>query len=101
MPLLSITIFSAGRMQNEVISKPVFSLVQKHSLEHSMPTMSSNIDRLLEVLLILRGQLADVGRLLCLYTPMPLRKAAPALLRWQDVVSAAMRVCWSRRGWSC
>jgi hypothetical protein len=53
-----------------------------------MPAMSSSIDRLFEVLLILRGQLADVGWLLCLYAPgMPFRKTVPALLRWQDVVS--------------
>jgi hypothetical protein len=74
---------------------------KKHFLEHSKHAMS-NIDRLFEVLLILRGQLVDVGRLLCLYAPgMPFRKAVPGLLRWQDVVSAAVRVCWSRRGWGC
>ena len=67
-------------MQNEFVSKPAFSLVQKHSLNDSMPAMSSNIDRLFEVLLILRGQLVDVGRLLCLYTPgMPFRRGRLSL----------------------
>jgi hypothetical protein len=62
-----------------------------------MPAMSSSIDRLFEVLLILRGQLAHEGQRLCLYAPgMPFRKAVPALLRWQDVVSAVVRVYSSR-----
>lgn len=55
---------SLGQVQNEVISKSVLSLVRKHSLEHPIPAISSNIERLFEVLLILRGQLAVVGRLL-------------------------------------
>jgi hypothetical protein len=42
-------------------------MTPKHSLEHSMPAMST-IDQLFEVLLYTQRPLADVSWLLCLYT---------------------------------
>ena len=66
---------------------------QKRFLEPSMPAMSSNIDKLFEAPTTVYAEAikprADVGRLLCLYaTWMPFWKAVPALLHWQDVMSA-------------